>query len=290
MTTRIDTLPKAFIWRRLHSLAGLWLVLFLMEHLVTNSQAALLFGEGGKGFVRMVNALHNLPFLGAIEITLLGIPIAIHAIWGVRYLFTTKFNSFRTNGSEPSLRYSRNHAYTWQRITSWILTVLLALHIVKFRFLEYPGSINRAESSPLYYVKVSKDVTLATTANRLGATLYDPEAIDTLSTVSLADIFTKVHLGPKEVIAAAPDFGTVSLLNVRNTFKNPYWAIFYTIFVLCACFHACNGLWTFLITWGWVIKVSSQKKGLRLAIGLMGLLALLGLCAIWGSYFLDLHL
>lgn len=34
-------LPSAFIWRRAHSLTGLWLVLFLIEHLLTNSQAAL---------------------------------------------------------------------------------------------------------------------------------------------------------------------------------------------------------------------------------------------------------
>ena len=57
-----STLPSAFIWRRVHSLMGLWLVLFLMEHLLTNSQAALLLGDNGKMFVQMVNGLHNLPF------------------------------------------------------------------------------------------------------------------------------------------------------------------------------------------------------------------------------------
>ncbi len=290
MTARIDTLPQAFIWRRLHSLTGLWLVLFLIEHLLTNSQAALLLGEGGKGFVRMVNALHNLPFLQAIEIVLLGIPIALHAIWGIRYLFTAKYNSFRTDGSLPFLQYGRNHAYTWQRITSWILTILLTIHIVKFRFLEYPGSVNRAEAIPTYYVKVSMDKGLVKTTQRLGAALYDKESIDNLTNGPLANALGKVSLSPKDVIATAPDFGTVSLLTVRNTFKNPYWAVLYTLFVLCACFHAFNGLWTFLITWGWVIKVSSQKKGLRLALGLMAIITFLGLTAIWGSYFLHLQL
>src|SRR4026207_984938 len=109
-------LPSAFIWRRLHSLMGLWLVLFLMEHLFVNSQAALLLGENGKGFVRAVNAIHNLPYLQAIEVTLLGVPILIHLIWGIKYLLTSKSNSGKTDGSSPSLsKYARNHAYTWQR-------------------------------------------------------------------------------------------------------------------------------------------------------------------------------
>lgn len=302
MATRVDTLPRAFIWRRLHSLTGLWLVLFLMEHLLTNSQAALLLGENGKGFVRMVNAIHNLPYLQVIELTLLGVPIGLHAFWGIRYLLMAKYNSFRTNGSQPFLNYERNHAYTWQRITSWILLFLLTLHIVKFRFLEYPGSVNRGETMPIYYVKVGMDKGLFQTAERLGVTLYDKEAIEELKTShpsqsssvqeetrALAHALSQVQLGSGKILATASDFGTASLLTVRDTFKSPYWAVLYTLFVLAACFHAFNGLWTFLITWGWVIKVSSQKKGLRLAVGLMLLIALLGLSAIWGSYFVHLQ-
>ena len=51
MTAATAVIPRAFIWRRLHSLMGLWLVLFLGEHLLTNSQAALWLGDNGKGFV-----------------------------------------------------------------------------------------------------------------------------------------------------------------------------------------------------------------------------------------------
>jgi succinate dehydrogenase / fumarate reductase, cytochrome b subunit len=286
---QVDTLPKAFVWRRLHSLLGLWLVLFLMEHLLTNSQAAFFLGDHGKGFVRMVNTLHNLPYLQGIEMILLGIPLGIHLIWGIRYLLTAKYNSFRTNGSEPFLRYARNSAYTWQRITSWILLIFLTLHIVKFRFLEYPQSVNRGLAS-FYCVKVTRDKNLASVAERLGVTLYDRESGDQLQQegMPLFERFSKMHLRSEEVMAIAPDFGTASLLTVRNTFKNPYWAILYTIFVLSACFHAFNGLWTFLLTWGWVIKISSQKKGLKIAMSLMLLIVLLGLSSVWGSYFLNL--
>ena len=88
-------IPNAFIWRRAHSLTGLWLVLFLIEHLFINSQAALWIGDEGAGFVRAVNALRDLPYLHVIEIFLLGVPFVIHGVWGVQYLMTAKLILFR---------------------------------------------------------------------------------------------------------------------------------------------------------------------------------------------------
>src|SRR3972149_9359689 len=96
-------IPREFVWRRLHSLMGLCLVLFLTEHLFVNSQAALWLGDNGKGFVRMVNVIHNLPYRRAIEIFLLGVPFLIHATWGIKYIFTGKSNSRRSDGSLPAL-------------------------------------------------------------------------------------------------------------------------------------------------------------------------------------------
>ena len=58
MDPRKNNLPKEFILSRLHSLTGLLIVIFLFEHLLTNSQAALLIGDDGAGFVRMVNFIH----------------------------------------------------------------------------------------------------------------------------------------------------------------------------------------------------------------------------------------
>lgn len=322
---RVDSLPKPFIWRRLHSLMGLWFVLFLMEHLLTNSQAALWVGESGQGFVRAVNFIHNLPYLQVIEIVLLGVPIGLHAVLGIRYLFTSKFNSFPSDGSRPHLNYARNHAYTWQRITSWILLVLLAVHVVKFRFLEYPGVVNE-DANPTYYVKVSMDTGLYTVAQRLGVHLYDQTGIENLkqqpqrgllSTAeqlqtqesqvfdaneqdilqtaqqyqhdkNLVDALSKQQIKPGQVIAATSQFSAASLLTVRDTFKSPYWAVLYTVFVLCACFHAFNGLWTFMLTWGWIIKVAAQRKGKRFCLGLMFIMTFLGLVAVWGSYFINL--
>jgi len=174
MTSQI--IPREFVWRRLHSLTGLWLVLFLIEHLLVNSQAALLLGDNAQGFVSGVNAIHNLPYLPLIEIFLLGVPIAIHGIWGVKYLFHAKFNSRGTNGTAPEMKYGRNRAFTWQRLSSWVLLIGLILHVAKFRFIDYPDSINQGENS-YYFLPVSIDQGLYTVADRLGVKLYSADQI-----------------------------------------------------------------------------------------------------------------
>lgn len=331
MTAKIDKLPRYFVWRRLHSLTGLWLVIFLFEHLITNSQAALLLGDSGKGFIRMVNLIHDLPYLTVIEVGLLGIPILIHGFWGVRYALTSRFNSRKTDGSKPHLKYARNKSFTWQRITSWILVVLLTLHIVKFRFTDYPHSVNTGARNPAYLVQVSMDPGLYTVAQRLGVTLYDQKALDGLkmqleenlnqqallgaardlrsqdneryssqeaTILETAQTYEEkrrfiekiisFHLQKGEVVASSPSFGTASLLNVRNTFKSPLWVGVYTLFVLSAVFHAFNGLWTSMLTWGWVIKATAQTRARKIAITLMLAIGFLGLAAVWGTYFLNL--
>jgi len=327
---KTKALPKAFIWRRLHSLSGLWLVLFLVEHLVTNSQAALLLGHSGEGFIRMVNLIHNLPYLTVIEVALLGIPIAIHLVWGIKYALTSKPNSTKSDGSKPHLKYSRNRAYTWQRITSWILVVLLLFHVVKFRFLEYPHSVS-AGANPTYFVKVTMDPGLYTVAQRLDVKLYDGKALDQMRASEgsnrsgealqsaakriredagrgysaqdgmilqsaqdyqerrdLTEALTSMQLKQGEVIATSSMFGTASLLTVRDTFKSPVWVAVYTVFVLSACFHAFNGLWTSMLTWGWVVRSAAQTRARKGAITLMFVIAALGLAAVWGTYFWNL--
>ncbi|NGX48101.1 MAG: Succinate dehydrogenase cytochrome b558 subunit [Chlamydiae bacterium] len=329
MASKVDTLPQAFIWRRVHSLTGLWFVIFLMEHLITNSQAALLLGDNGVGFVRMVNLIHDLPYLTVIEVAFLGIPILIHTAFGIRYALTARPNSMKGDGSKPYLKYSRNRAYTWQRITSWILVVLLIMHVVKFRFLDYPDTVNEGTTNAKYFVTVTMDPGLYTVAQRLGVELIDPKAQEAMKNKGsqnrkalehvVEDIrgqdsirysqqdatilqtaesyeekenfnkaIAKTKLKPDEVIVVSPSFGKASLLSVRDTFKSWIWVGVYTVFVLCACFHAFNGLWTSMLTWGWVIKSTAQTGARKMAIGLMLLIAFLGLAAVWGTYFLNL--
>ncbi len=333
-------IPREFIWRRIHSLMGFWLVLFLVEHLITNSQAALWLGDNGQGFVRMVDFLHNLPYLQVLECVLIGVPLLLHMIWGIQYLFTAKPNSSRSDGSRPSLpQYTRNRAYTWQRITSWILLVGIIGHVAKFRFLDYPSSVH-VGGRDVYFVQVNMDDGLYSVAARLGVMLYGAEEIvyqekafeerreekalleaaeqmkeerlDIIEGVSKAPFqrqkqvildaaqnyqekakwlsaVSSYQIKPGEVVAETTNFGTAVLLSVRDTFKSPVYVVLYTIFVMAACYHACNGFWTFLITWGWVLRRSAQKSMVSFAYAFMALLLLLGLCSIWGTFWLNLR-
>jgi succinate dehydrogenase / fumarate reductase, cytochrome b subunit len=247
---------------------GLWFVLFLMEHLLTNSQAALWLGDNGKGFVALVNLYHNLPYVEVIELTLIGVPILLHAILGIKYLLTGKFIYGRSDGSTPVISSPRNRAYNWQRITSWALLFFIVFHVVKFRFLEYPDKVLVGNETH-YAVTVTPDDGLYKVADRLGVVLSD--------------------LKQGELLAVSKDFGTATLMSVRDTFKNPYYIGLYTLFVLAACFHACNGFWTFLITWGWILKMSAQRAWTTVAVVLMVVLIFLGLAAVWGTYWANLR-
>ncbi len=308
-------------------------MIFLIEHLLTNSQAALWIGNDGNGFVRFVDGLHNLPYLQVLETALIGIPLLFHMVLGVKYLWSGKFNAHKSKGNSPSLpEYKRNHAYSWQRITSWILLFLIIFHVVKFRFLEYPHEVVQGPKS-VYLVRVQMDNGLYTLADRLGLTIYNGNAIEQesrnlklrsaesslvdasesirkydkksaehdaekgmiftsgqqyLQKKALVDGLAGFSLKSDEVVVAAGSFGRATLLAVRDTFKSPIYIAIYTIFVLAACFHAFNGFWTFLITWGMILNMASQKRMAKFAVGLMVLIAFLGLAAVWGTYWINL--
>jgi succinate dehydrogenase / fumarate reductase cytochrome b subunit len=261
-----NSISSSFIWRRVHSLLGLWLVLYLFEHLLVNSQAALWIGDEGNSFVRLVNLIQALPYLHFIEAVFIGIPLLLHGIWGIKRLFEAKENADPSDGSTPSLPYLRNRAYGWQRITSWILLFGIAAHVVQMRFLGYP-TMARVDHQERAFVELTYDKNLPALADRLGVTLQQQS-------------------NEQKVVASAPSPGAAMLLMVRNTFKQPLMIALYTIFVLAAAFHATNGFWTFLITWGVILSYPSQRVLAKATpIGIL-LLAFLGLAAIWSSYFL----
>lgn len=305
-------LPSSFKHRRWQSIMGFWLAGYLIFHLLTNSQAALFLGADGKGFIKAVNDIHALPFLNILEIVFLLIPFLIHIVWGLERLWMAKFDSFPTDGTTPSLtEYPRNHAYTWQRITSWILLVLITFHVVQMRFMEYP-TIAHQGGDDYYMVRLNVDKELYPLSERLGATLYDSSQVAAIvqdyqhqldhlpapsktlhyQTQELQAIdeqqwiaaMTQRPLQEGQVIAVAKDFATVELLMVRETFKMPLMLVLYTVLVLSACFHAFNGLWTFCITWGITLSKRSQKLMRVFTNVLMAFVTMLGLIAIWGNY------
>lgn len=319
------SIPRAFFWRRIHSLLGLWLVLYLTEHLLVNSQAALWIGDDGHGFVRLVNALESLPYLQVLETVLIGIPLLLHGIWGVKRALQAKENSGQSDGSKPSLgEYSRNRAFSWQRITSWVLLFGIIGHVVQMRWLNYPKEAFLSNQH-FFMVRINMDEGLYTLADRVGVTLYSKEQIaamqsscrnNKLSRTAMSlessaldlqkekelqskqlsyqenewiQTLSSFCLKPDQVVAVAETPGTAMLLTLRDTFKSPLMAILYTIFVLAAAFHAFNGFWTFLITWGIILSYPSQKTMTKVALAGMLLLSFFGLAAIWGSYWINLR-
>ena len=319
-----EALPSAFISRKLHSLMGLWLVLFIIEHLLTNSQAALFFGDDGKGFINGVNLIHSLPYLPLIEIFLLGVPILYHAVWGIKYLLTSLPNSGKSDGSTPSLPSSKNQHFTWQRATSWVLLFGILFHVIQMRFLHYPeeSSLN---GSPHYTVRLSFDEGLYTLCDRLHVELYDQNKLTEIKELLEIDpefplempeeslsfnkeqaellikkqlfeekkawlsIINNKPLDKHSILIVTDDFAKATLLVVRDTFKSLLMSLLYTLFVFATCFHAFNGLWTFCITWGVTLSKRSQKLMMKTTTLLMIVTFLLGCSAIWGTYWINLY-
>ncbi|HEX2583448.1 MAG TPA: hypothetical protein VHL30_04965, partial [Chlamydiales bacterium] len=199
-------ISSVFIWRRVHSLMGFWLVLYLILHLITNSQAALWLGNEGNGFVRMVNGLESLPYLHAVEILLIGVPLAIHLVWGVRRALTGRSNALPSNGGKPSFRYERNFAYTLQRWSSWILLFGIIGHVLQMRFLEMPKRTER-EGQEQSMVKLNFDTGLDSLSAHLGVKLYDSKEIHAQEKEEWRETLASFSLKPNQVVAVADSPG-----------------------------------------------------------------------------------
>jgi succinate dehydrogenase / fumarate reductase cytochrome b subunit len=308
---------------------GFWLVIFLTEHFTVNSQAALWIGDDGHLFIKMVNLLESIPYLQVIEWVLIGIPLLLHGGWGIKRALSARSNISSSDGSTPSLKYGRNRAYSWQRLTSWILLFGIIAHVIEMRFLEYPKDAVR-NNQPQYLVDLDFDEGLYSLSKRLDVNLYSSAQITEMEQQNKLVISPPVEeksrmeavksiqyseetqekvekiqrayqekewieklasfdLGKNQVVASCPKIGTAMLLHVRDTFKSPLMVALYTIFVLAAAFHAGNGFWTFLITWGFILSTRSQRA--MVPVSIIGILffAFLGLVTVWGSYWINLR-
>lgn len=271
-------IPISFFLRRVQSLTGLFLSLFLFEHLFTNSTASLFLDEGSF-FVKTVSIFQSIPYLRVIEIVLIGIPILFHASFGVKYIISGELNSFNTDGTKPALyEFKRNRAYSWQRITSYILGFLLVFHVAQMRFIDKPKEV-LLNNETYFFVKIKNDNKLATLANRMNLEIFSKN-----ETKFLEEKYQKIPIKDNQVLAFSKQSGAAFLLVLRDTFKNPFMVGIYTIFVLTAAFHGLNGLWTFLITWGFIITNRSQALSLNICYWIMIFVASLGIISIWSSF------
>jgi succinate dehydrogenase / fumarate reductase, cytochrome b subunit len=234
-----------------------------------------------------------------------------------------KINSQSSDGKNPSLPYSRNIAYTWQRITSILLIIGIGLHVYYMRFHKEPESVQYGLQQE-HFVKLSVDPGLYVLAPRLNLLLFDAHMIALADSAvhgpmqapkvhssnqkfnpdlaiaakkeehvqvekQYVDAMKKLAPDASEVVAMCGSFGTASLMMLRDTFKSVWMCIIYTLFVLVACFHGCNGLWTFAITWGVSLSENSRRLVRVASNALMALLIFLGLSSIWGVYWINLR-
>ncbi len=118
-----------FLLRKLHSLSGVVPIgVFLIEHLLTNSMAF----KSPDEFNEKVRWLHGLPYLLLLEIFGIFLPLAFHALYGIRIAMTAEPNT-------SAYPYMANARYTLQRVTGYIAFVFIIVHLLKFRFAHVVG-------------------------------------------------------------------------------------------------------------------------------------------------------
>ena len=114
----------SFFWRRLHSLTGIIPIgAFLIEHFFSNVVAT----EGPAAYTRQVGFLAGLPFVLALEVVGIWIPITYHALYGF-YIW------YRGDTNVGEYPWTGNWLYTTQRWTGAIAFFYMGYHVWHLRF------------------------------------------------------------------------------------------------------------------------------------------------------------
>lgn len=139
---------KQFLLRRLHSLTGLGIGLFLMEHFFTNAHVH----QGEESFNEAVAMIQGIPHLIFIEIGLLLLPFAFHIIYGLVIIAGGQSNVY--DQSRP-----RNWLYFLQRASAFPILAFLIFHVVTLRlaprFFHPDIYFNIGEGEPNFFLIMS---------------------------------------------------------------------------------------------------------------------------------------
>jgi succinate dehydrogenase / fumarate reductase, cytochrome b subunit len=114
---------RSFFNRRIHSLLGVIPVgFFLLEHFLTNYEMV----HGVEAFKKQVLWIWDLPFLLALEIFFIFLPLLYHGIYGLYIAFRAKnnINQFST---------FRNFMFVLQRITGILTLIFVVWHVWETR-------------------------------------------------------------------------------------------------------------------------------------------------------------
>lgn len=110
---------RSFVLRKLHSLTGVAPVgLFLLVHLWTNASAL----GGERRFNAAVEQIARLPFLPAIELSFIFLPLSFHAVYGIWLSRAARLNV-------AAYPHGRNWAYVMQRVTGVVTFVFVLAHL-----------------------------------------------------------------------------------------------------------------------------------------------------------------
>ncbi|HHW07380.1 MAG TPA: succinate dehydrogenase [Clostridia bacterium] len=114
----MDLEKHHYFIRKLHSLSGILPVgIFLLEHLTINSLSML----GSDTYNKAIAILHSIPFLPVVEILLIAVPIAFHALYGLWIVYLAKNNAL-------TYTYYRNWLFYLQRVTAVITFIYVLYH------------------------------------------------------------------------------------------------------------------------------------------------------------------
>ena len=129
----------------MHSLTGIIPVgAFLIEHLLTNSLAF----RGPEEFNKQVQWIQDMPFLLALEVCFIFLPLVFHAAYGVAIALESRPNA-------NQYPYMDNWRYTLQRVTAWMAVVFILIHVVHFRFAYLFGGHVYGEAGEAGYYLVT---------------------------------------------------------------------------------------------------------------------------------------
>lgn len=126
---------NSFFWRKLHSLTGIVPIgAFLIEHIISNFETL----NGPLAYAKQVLFLNSLPLVRVLEWTLIFIPLAYHAFYGV-------FIAIRGRSNVNVYPWAGNWMYLSQRITGIIALLYIGYHVWSQRFHgvslpEHPGA------------------------------------------------------------------------------------------------------------------------------------------------------
>lgn len=91
-------------------------------------------------------------------------------------------------------------------------------------------------------------------------------------------VFISWHVWETRVAAA---FGAeVNFQMMESILASPFMLVFYLVGVISTIFHFANGLWSFLVSWGFTVSPRSQLIATYFTIGVFVVLSIIGVRAI----------